>query len=424
MNGDAHEYAVALAALEQNRCGSRELALSATGGSLVKRIRRLLRQPEPSHSAFAPLLPVAILTITAALALAAWQSEPARHVPKATAPATPAVPAAPTARARVKLLAQVQAAPARPPFMSPYAAWLDSDVVYIVTHRERDYFRTLHTDEERQQFIEQFWLRRDPTPATPENEVKEEHYRRIAYSNARYATTVAPGWMTDRGRIYITSGPPEQIESHPGVREIWRYANGREYEFAGESYALVRGVHQLKAIVVDRLPQPVQSQLRDRLAPFVDQPMSEALIHEIEQAASQIDRGLSYLWQNDPVSGHTSLELSYDNPATPSEPRPSFASTSYRVRLSAERMQSKLIHSVTPQYPRMAAVNNESGPVTLEALVGIDGKVRDVYVISGKPSLAGAAERAVRQWIYQPTVLAGQPIEVVTTIQIRFPAPQ
>ena len=152
--------------------------------------------------------------------------------------------------------------------------------------------------------------------------------------------------------------------------------------------------------------------------------MSEALIHEIEQAASQIDRGLSYLWQNDPVSGHTSLELSYDNPATPSEPRPSFASTSYRVRLSAERMQSKLIHSVTPQYPRMAAVNNESGPVTLEALVGIDGKVRDVYVISGKPSLAGAAERAVRQWIYQPTVLAGQPIEVVTTIQIRFPAPQ
>jgi GWxTD domain-containing protein len=423
MNGDAHEYAVALAALEQNRCGSRELALSATGGSLVKRIRRLLRRPEPSHSAFAPLLPVGILTITAALALAAWQAEPARHVPTSTPPATRDVAVAPTAGARVKLLAQVQAAPARPPLMSPYAAWLDSDVVYIITHRERDAFRSLHTDEERQQFIEQFWLRRDPTPATPENEAKEEHYRRIAYSNARYATSEAPGWMTDRGRIYITSGPPDHIESHPGVREIWRYSNGREYEFAGESYALVRGVHQLKAIVVDRLPQPVQSQLRDRLAPFVDQPMSEALIQQIEQAASRIDRGLSYLWQDDPVSGHTVLELSYDNPAAPSEPRPSFASTSYRVRLSAARMQSKLIHSVTPQYPRMP-LNNESGPVTLEALVGVDGKVRDVYVISGKPSLAGAAERAVRQWIYQPTVLAGQPTEVVTTIEIQFPAPQ
>jgi protein TonB len=87
-------------------------------------------------------------------------------------------------------------------------------------------------------------------------------------------------------------------------------------------------------------------------------------------------------------------------------------------------MQSKLIHSITPEYPRMVALNNESGPVTLEALVGIDGKVRDVYVISGKPLLAAAAERAVRQWIYQPTVLAGQPTEVVTTIKIQFPASQ
>ena len=72
----------------------------------------------------------------------------------------------------------------------------------------------MQTDEERQQFIEQFWLRRDPTPDTEENEFKEEHYRRIAYANERFASGI-PGWKTDRGRIYITFGPPDEIESHP-----------------------------------------------------------------------------------------------------------------------------------------------------------------------------------------------------------------
>ena len=65
-----------------------------------------------------------------------------------------------------------------------------------------------------EQFIEQFWLRRDPTPDSAENEFKEEHYRRIAYANERYASGI-PGWKTDRGRIYITFGPPDEIESHP-----------------------------------------------------------------------------------------------------------------------------------------------------------------------------------------------------------------
>ena len=69
-------------------------------------------------------------------------------------------------------------------------------------------------DEEREQFIEQFWLRRDPTPDTEENEFKEEHYRRIAYANEHYASGI-PGWKTDRGRIYIIYGPADEIESHP-----------------------------------------------------------------------------------------------------------------------------------------------------------------------------------------------------------------
>jgi len=97
---------------------------------------------------------------------------------------------------------------------TPYKKWLNEDVVYIITDEERQAFKRLQTDEEREQFIEQFWLRRDPTPDTVENEFKEEHYRRIAYANERFASGI-PGWKTDRGRIYIMYGPPDEIESHP-----------------------------------------------------------------------------------------------------------------------------------------------------------------------------------------------------------------
>ena len=97
---------------------------------------------------------------------------------------------------------------------TPYKKWLEEDVSYIIMPEERSAFLKLSTNEEREQFIEQFWLRRDPTPDTVENEFKEEHYRRIAYANEHYASGI-PGWKTDRGRIYIMWGPPDEIESHP-----------------------------------------------------------------------------------------------------------------------------------------------------------------------------------------------------------------
>jgi len=96
----------------------------------------------------------------------------------------------------------------------PFRKWLNEDVTYIITDEERQAFRRLATDEEREQFIEQFWLRRDPTPDSAENEFKEEHYRRIAYANERFASGI-PGWKTDRGRIYIAYGPADEVESHP-----------------------------------------------------------------------------------------------------------------------------------------------------------------------------------------------------------------
>src|ERR1700733_5924862 len=97
---------------------------------------------------------------------------------------------------------------------SPYKVWLDNDVPYIITDAERETFLKLSTNEERETFIENFWLRRDPTPDTPENEFKEEHFRRIAYANEHYASG-QPGWKTDRGRIYIIWGKPDDIDAHP-----------------------------------------------------------------------------------------------------------------------------------------------------------------------------------------------------------------
>ncbi len=97
---------------------------------------------------------------------------------------------------------------------STYKKWLNEDVRWIITPEEMSAFKQLSNDEERDQFIEQFWLRRDPTPDTPENEYKEEHYRRIAYANEHFAAGKA-GWLTDRGRIYIVFGPPDEIDAHP-----------------------------------------------------------------------------------------------------------------------------------------------------------------------------------------------------------------
>jgi len=105
-----------------------------------------------------------------------------------------------------------------------YKKWLQEDVTYIISEEEKKVFKDLQTDEEKENFIEQFWVRRDPDPRTSENEFKEEHYRRVAYANERFASGI-PGWKTDRGRIYITFGPPAEIESHPSGgsynREIW-----------------------------------------------------------------------------------------------------------------------------------------------------------------------------------------------------------
>ncbi len=102
----------------------------------------------------------------------------------------------------------------KPELKEAYKRWLSNDVAYIITKEERRAFNALQTDEERENFIESFWRRRDPNPDTEENEYREEYYERIAYANERFASGI-PGWKTDRGRVYIAWGKPDSIESRP-----------------------------------------------------------------------------------------------------------------------------------------------------------------------------------------------------------------
>jgi GWxTD domain-containing protein len=129
---------------------------------------------------------------------------------------------------------------------SQYRKWLDEDVVYIISPEERSAFLHLATNEEREQFIEQFWQRRNPDPDSADNTFKEEHYRRIAYANEHYSSGI-PGWKADRGRIYIMWGAPDEIDSHPSGGSYDRPASegGGEtstYPFEDWRYRYLEGI--------------------------------------------------------------------------------------------------------------------------------------------------------------------------------------
>jgi len=270
-NADPRAYATALLSMEQNRRGvdyaaePRAMALAANGGHLLKRVRRILGTSRKSATPDSNLAigPVALAILGAGIAVAAWQPEivkksevPKSEIAQVALPPTAKAQSEPQPtqgtisrlpeaarsqtikelqplidRAHAVLNHAVLVAQAQPPqdqqkkqqeqklrqeLETPYRKWLNEDVAYIITDTERKAFQALTTDNDREQFIEQFWKRRDPTPDTERNEYREEHYRRIAYANERFAPAGGiPGWKTDRGRIYISYGPPDEIESHP-----------------------------------------------------------------------------------------------------------------------------------------------------------------------------------------------------------------
>lgn len=129
-----------------------------------------------------------------------------------------------------------------------YKKWVNEDVRWIITDEELSAWKKLTTNAERDNFIEAFWQRRDPTPDTEENEYKDEHYRRIAYANEHFAAGV-PGWRTDRGRMYIMYGKPDSIETHPMGGPYQRPAeegggSTETYPFETWRYRYLEGIGQ------------------------------------------------------------------------------------------------------------------------------------------------------------------------------------
>jgi GWxTD domain-containing protein len=209
INGDCLAYAQALSFLEERRSSHPAIALGANGGVLAMRIKRLLGYKNaPSYSWLAAGTQLAVVVVAVALCIGTLT----RAQTRPDGPST------------------IESNEAAPPSNAAYQRWLDEDVLWIITPEERTAFMHLSSDPERDEFIRQFWVRRDTgSAAAGENNVRREHYRRIAYTNAHFAAGV-PGWKSDRGRIYILYGPPNSIEAHPGGSstvgrpyEIWHY---------------------------------------------------------------------------------------------------------------------------------------------------------------------------------------------------------
>jgi GWxTD domain-containing protein len=292
--GSRTAYAEALLALEELRPRSPRFALAARSGSLEDRIRRVLLagahpQRDPIALRAILLLGLAVLAGSLWAASASFQNAPPAPEPPPAPAAPPARTPSPTPRARAVPPAPAEApapvappapadapAPARlaqsaPPAPQPpaprpggysaplsqaerqqrldalrqelkdgaYKRWVLEDAAYIIRDEELAAYQRLTTDAEREFFIQQFWARRDPTPGTEANEAKEEHYRRIGYANARFGVGDTPGWRTERGRLYIQYGPPDEIEDHPRAQyQRWFY---REIKGVGQNVSFEFG---------------------------------------------------------------------------------------------------------------------------------------------------------------------------------------
>jgi TonB family protein len=247
---------------------------------------------------------------------------------------------------------------------SPWDKWLNEDVVYIISDQERAAFQKLTTDEEREHFIEQFWQQRDPTPGTVENEFKEEHYRRIAYANQHFqAASGKPGWQTDRGRIYILYGLPDEIESHP--------------------------------------------------SPDTGAPFEEWLYHHMQGVGDNI----IFRFTDTRRNGEYRLTINPIPAKTAAERVPE------RIRVGARAQKLNLITKVDPIYPPLAMQARIQGLVRFNIVIGKEGRVSNIQLVSGHPIFVAAAADALRQWVYKPTLLNGEPVEVVTQADVDFTLP-
>ncbi|MDE2755000.1 MAG: GWxTD domain-containing protein [Acidobacteriota bacterium] len=165
--------------------------------------------------------------------------------------------------------------------------WLEQDVVYIISPQEKAAFNQLQTDDERYEFVEQFWLRRDPTPDTMINETRDEHYRRIAYANERFPSG-KPGWKTDRGRIYIMWGPPDSIETfHGGDMTLRDFNEGGGWSVKHPHikwrYRHIAGPDLGSEVIIEFVDRGFSGEYRIARDPFEKDALANAPGYDIDQ---------------------------------------------------------------------------------------------------------------------------------------------
>jgi GWxTD domain-containing protein len=241
--GDALAYARALSLLEEHRSALPAIALGANGGILTMRIKRLLGCKEsvaaPQLVALTLLGIVIVATGVCVTTTGGAQNNSTglqrpQYDPRAVdiaaedirEPLVNQVPA-PSSSPR-----SAKETPSSPAIAPQYQAWLDEDVRWLISPQERAAFFQLTSNSERDQFIKEFWERRDSSGSAP-NSYRAEHYRRITYANQHFANAGVAGWESDRGRIYVVNGAPGTIESHPSSApyghpyETWVYTATR-----------------------------------------------------------------------------------------------------------------------------------------------------------------------------------------------------
>lgn len=370
------------------------------------------------------------------------------------------------------------------PALSPkYFKWLNEEVNDIISPKEKDVFLKLKTDKERDLFIDSFWKMRDPNPATPENEFRDEHYRRLAFVNSHLGNPAAPGGRTEAGRNYILFGEnlkpvgssmklrvyeaargaarepdkavtasylkysltatiKSEFDLAEELKQIQKTFNYQDVKLLTEADFNWRKGDREKAFHIFRLdgkeylvlitPIDVVQQLIFRIEVYEqgDKDKVNLLNTEFSIPEKNITvfgfedtKGDNYFLSFRVTGWVAETNIQGANVRIGMSEKPIQTPDGGPVRAIGEIMPPKLIKPVDPIYPEIARKSGIEGVVILEAETDISGRVIRTGILRSIPLLDQAAEDAVKQWVYEPKMINGKPRGVLFTVTVRFSLP-
>jgi TonB family protein len=361
-----------------------------------------------------------------------------------------------------------------------YEKWLAEEVCYIITDKEKDVFLKLATDKERDVFMESFWKQRDPNPATPQNEFKEEHYRRLTYANTHFRTETTPGWKTGAGRAYIVMGDAlkpvgwamkmrliegvrtgsseraktvtssylnysltANLKTEVGmaeeltqIRKTFNYEDVKLLTEADFHWLKAKPEQQFHIFRLDGheylvliTPVDIIQKLVFRIEVFEQAETSKKSLLDTEFAIPEKNatvfgfedsKGSIYFLSFLILGwlGEADVQGAPVRITLPDRP-PAFPGQG-PLRAIGDIKPPRLIRQVDPVYPKDADKAGIEGVVILEATTDVYGRVQNVRVLRSIPMLDKAAIDAVKQWIYEPMIIEGRPRGIVFTVTVRF----